>query len=455
MHRFFANNLQLALRLAGVCLFLLPATGQAQQAPVPAGMIADPQSGCATTNPIPRVGESIRWTGGCSNGLLSGPGTLLWLRDGRARERNEGTFVDGEMDGQASTQFSDGTLVIGQYRRGVRNGEFVIRRPNGNNIRAVYADGQLISERRLSDSEIRDFRERPADQPVAALPAPAATPQPQYAQQPVQYYQPAPAYQAPAYQVPAYQQQPAGAQPYVSPWSPSAYRPNGGMISATAPPQTYQQPIYQQPAYQAPAYQPPVYQQPAYQPYAMPQIVPAPAPQAMPAPTMLAATDRVNALGGPDVALNDAMMLERAGRNAEAAQLYADIAALTGNTPTGLLANERAQRLRAPMPQVVAYPGAAAPLMGTTPLDYAQRRQPLAGRFVCSAPGIFPNRANWCGRALREEGNDVEVEVRSVRLNRFFAIGFSAAPCTGNTFLSIFGSGKRIWVSRGCLGGNL
>lgn len=432
--------------------------GQIPSQPQP-GFIADPENGCATSNPIPRLGETIRWSGDCANGLLHGQGTLLWLRDGKPRERNEGSFLAGELDGQASTTFADGTLLVGQYRRGIRHGEFILRRPNGTTIRAVYADGALISERQLEAQDLRQMRERPPQPipvpPVLAQAPPQAAPLPQYQQQ---VYQPAPVYPpaaayapqayAPAYQPQAYQPQAyaspayvptvvAQANPaYVSPWSPTAYR------GAASQPPAYQAPAYQQPAYQQPAYQPPVYQA-------------APYPQPVSASVMYEASGRINALGGPELALGDAMMLERAGRNAEAAQLYSQIAAVAGNTATGLLANERAQRLRAPAVQVVAYPGAALPLMGTVPLDYAERRQSLAGRYVCTAPNIFARQANWCGRVLREEGNEVEVEVRSLRLNSFFAIGFSSAPCTGNRFLSIFSSGKRIWVSRGCLGGEL
>ncbi|MBP7064747.1 MAG: hypothetical protein KBB36_11310 [Ferrovibrio sp.] len=439
---------------AGYALMALHGVAaQPQPATQMPGFIVDAENGCATSNPIPRLGETIRWSGDCANGLLHGQGTLLWLRDGKPRERNEGSFLAGELDGQASTTFADGTLLVGQYRRGIRHGEFILRRPNGATIRAVYADGALISERQMEASEMRQMRERPP-QPIPVQPQMQAQLPPQYQQQVYQAppaYQPQAAYTPPAYVPPVYV--PTTVAPavapastgYVSPWSPSAYR------GAAAP--VYQAPAYQQvPAYQAPAYQPPAYQQPAYQ---APVYQAAPYPQPVSASVMYEASGRVGALGGPELALGDAMMLERAGRNAEAAQLYGQIAAVAGNTATGLLANERAQRLRSPAVQMVAYPGAALPLMGTVPLDYAERRQPLAGRYICTAPNIFAKQANWCGRVLREEGNEVEVEVRSLRLNSFFAIGFSSAPCTGNRFLSIFSSGKRIWVSRGCLGGEL
>ena len=194
-------------------------------------------------------------------------------------------------------------------------------------------------------------------------------------------------------------------------------------------------------------------------PLPAPPAVPVQMAASMPAPQPVAAVGnqgiRVGMLGGPDPALSEAMMLERAGRNDEAASLYAEIAAVTGTTPTGLLAAERATKLRAPGDRLVAYQNAPLVLPGMTALANAAQRAPLNGKFVCSARELFDNNANWCGRVLREEGNDVEIEVRSLKFNRLFAIGFSAAPCTGGRFLGPFAEGTKMWVSRGCLEGNL
>lgn len=502
------------------------AAGQAspQAGRLPGGMIADPENGCATSNPLPRAGETIRWRGGCRDGLLSGPGILLWLQDGRVREQNEGLFIDGELDGQATTTFVDGSMVVGNYVRGVRHGEFVIRRANGDNIRAIFADGRLISERRLNDSDLRNFRDRDqaaVTMPVVAAPAAAPAVAPQaYAPQAYapQAYAPQ-AYAPQAYTPQAYapQAQPAPvyaaapvyatapvmtdsmqiARASISPWSPNAYQANAQQSPV------YQQAVYQQAAYPQAVYQPVSYPAPPPQPvpqYAPPaayQYQPAPwqpaayayrgppqvyasavpqpfempsyypqtasydprvaivqAPQPSATSTVTAAHGRVMALGGPEQAIGDAMMLERAGRNEEAAQLYGDIALVAGSSPAGQLAAQRAATLRAPNTRLAVNPAGIVPLPGLTPLAYGERRPTMAGKFVCSARGLFANNANWCGRVLREEGNDVEVEVRNIRLNRLFAVGFSAAPCTGGRFLSIFGQGSRIWVSRGCLEGN-
>lgn len=413
--------------------------GLRNAAPVPGGdgLLIDPENGCGTSNPIPRLGETIRWQGGCRDGLLDGQGTLMWFQDGKIREKNEGAFAEGELEGQATTTFADGSMIIGNYSRGVRHGEFIIRRAIGSNIRALYAQGKLVSERELSDEELRSFRDgkyRPA--PIeAASAAAAAAPVTQTAQPPLPVVpssarpQANPAF-APAPAAPAVTQ-----GDIIVPWSPRAYGNTGatGVMVAGMP-----TPLPAAPAPIVPA-----------------QAAAMPAMQTM--PTMQAApvtTPRVGMLGGPDQALNEAMLLERAGRNDEAAQLYAEIASVTGATPTGLLAAERAAKLRAPGDRPVAYQNAPLALPGTTILANAAQRVPLNGKFVCSARDIFDNNANWCGRALREEGNDVEVEIRSLKFNRLFAVGFSAAPCTGGRFLGPFAEGTKIWVARGCLEGN-
>jgi hypothetical protein len=514
---------------ATLCAVFAPVSALGQTAPLATtGFIRDAENGCGTSNPIPRPGESIRWRGGCRDGLLDGPGALMWLQDGKVREQNEGTFVAGEVDGQATTSFPDGSMVVGTYARGVRHGEFLIRRANGDAIRAIFADGQLLSERQLNAAELRALRDRSTvEMPVA--PAPAARATAPTMQAPVAAGPPPPAVVAPAAPVTAAPAaapvMPAPAQPAravaavsaapspppgsprggaaASPWSPSANlaalraasAPGGTTAAAAGAPwsptsnlsalglptapvaATPVVPAAYVPAAAMPAAAPlplprpatgyaaapqpaylPASQAPAYQP--APQIAyAAAAPQTVaatvPVSTPASASQRVMDQGGVDQAIGDAMLLERAGRNGEALALYSEVAMAAAGTPTGQLAAERAARLAAPGDRPVAYAGAPLPLPGPTPLEQADRRQMLAGRLVCSARDIFPSSANWCGRVLREEGNDVEVELRSLRTNRLFAVGFAAAPCTGGKFLGPFAEGERIWVSRGCLEGNL
>ena len=120
----------------------------------PSGWIVDGVSGCATSNPQPMAGESIRWFGSCGNGKLGGQGTLIWYRDGREVERNEGGFRGGELHGEVVTTFDDGGYIVGEYVDGQRNGNFIIRRPDGSYLHTIYEDGKLSARLTTSAAEI-------------------------------------------------------------------------------------------------------------------------------------------------------------------------------------------------------------------------------------------------------------------------------------------------------------
>ncbi len=124
--------------------------------------IRDPENGCATSNPYPRPDESIQWSGRCLNGLLHGKGVLIWMRNGIAIERDEGVFRNGELEGPARILFADGSTIWGNYRQGVRDGEFLIQRPDGAYIRAIYDRGALLREESLTREQVRDLRNRRA-----------------------------------------------------------------------------------------------------------------------------------------------------------------------------------------------------------------------------------------------------------------------------------------------------
>lgn len=145
---------QISLILAAPILALLVTDARAQGS----GLIKDPESGCATSNPFPRPNESIRWTGRCRDGKLSGPGVLIWYADGREYERDEGTFRNGELDGEATITFANGNRIFGTYRNGVRDGEFVIESPDGRLVQAVYREGAFVAEREMTAAQVTAFR---------------------------------------------------------------------------------------------------------------------------------------------------------------------------------------------------------------------------------------------------------------------------------------------------------
>ncbi|WP_119420685.1 hypothetical protein [Desertibaculum subflavum] len=247
----------------------------------PAGaatLVSDPDSKCATSNPYPQGQESIRWTGGCRDGLLDGAGTLTWYRDGRWTERNEGTFRAGELHGNAITTFPDGSTIAGSYVDGRRHGEFVLARVNDTYSRSLYRDDQLVEERPLTRQQMLaliDQRKAQAGQPRPALPAPAAVAPPRPAAAPQV------AYAAPA-AVPAVAAAPSTfplpapavssmthARAVTPPWSPIA---NAAAVAAYPAPVQVAAPVAV-PAVAVPAYAPPA----VASPVAAPAVATAPA----------------------------------------------------------------------------------------------------------------------------------------------------------------------------------
>ncbi|MEQ9641341.1 MAG: hypothetical protein RIM84_15055, partial [Alphaproteobacteria bacterium] len=116
--------------------------------------IVDPDKGCGTSNPFPNPDDRIEWDGGCRNGMLHGPGTLIWSQKGEEYERDEGNFTDGELDGPAIISFPDGRRIHGRYRDGTRDGPFTVVMPDGTHVRATYRDGELVGEYQMSASEV-------------------------------------------------------------------------------------------------------------------------------------------------------------------------------------------------------------------------------------------------------------------------------------------------------------
>jgi len=93
--------------------------------------IKDNSSNCWAANPDPSPGETIAWTGGCENNLLSGQGTLTWYINGKAVGRDEGTFRNGELSGHGHLSFADGASYEGDFP-----GKGTLTLPNGQKIQA-------------------------------------------------------------------------------------------------------------------------------------------------------------------------------------------------------------------------------------------------------------------------------------------------------------------------------
>ena len=119
---------QATFRLATLALAILalagPAAAQSAQAGarLPSGWMADARRGCKVWNPQPEPGETVEWSGGCTDGLASGPGVTRWLENGLVTERTEGTRVAGHLQGPGVTELPNGDRFEGAFKDDRKDG---------------------------------------------------------------------------------------------------------------------------------------------------------------------------------------------------------------------------------------------------------------------------------------------------------------------------------------------
>lgn len=80
-------------------------------------------AGCYLWNPVPVDGESVSWSGECSNGFAQGDGRIDWYQHGALDAISETRFRDGRRHGPTVFRDTDGTLTAeGPYVNGQRHG---------------------------------------------------------------------------------------------------------------------------------------------------------------------------------------------------------------------------------------------------------------------------------------------------------------------------------------------
>ena len=111
---------------------------------------------------------------------------------------------------------------------------------------------------------------------------------------------------------------------------------------------------------------------------------------------------------------------ERAGRDREAAQLYAQLVNAYPTTGIAAMARERRATLQR---------RANAPSRATTlPSEVS-----MAGAYLCTRRGLYPNESKWCGFVRGEIEDQLRVEVREISYNGLFIE--ASSPATANALL--------------------
>ena len=96
-----------------------------------------------SANHTGRQHPKISWSGECAEGKPAGAGKETWRyrKDGgRVTSTYEGSYVDGQMEGQWVTRGSDSETVA-HYRNGVLHGHFVERATNGD----IRHEGEYVN----------------------------------------------------------------------------------------------------------------------------------------------------------------------------------------------------------------------------------------------------------------------------------------------------------------------
>ena len=85
--------------------------------------------------------QTVTWTGGCSDSLVSGTGTSKWIRGSEAFEAS-GLYRNGKATGHWVQRSSDGNTLEGSYMDGKAHGRWTLRFANGGVAEGPFVDGK-------------------------------------------------------------------------------------------------------------------------------------------------------------------------------------------------------------------------------------------------------------------------------------------------------------------------
>jgi hypothetical protein len=128
-----ARILPLLVLAASAC-----APAFAEEAPA---WIGAPDCRLAPLDPAPAQAPS--WSGGCKDGFADGKGTVEWQSASGKRYRLEAVFVAGQVRGEGTLRYPDGTQYIGTLRNGKPDGRGYLRYADGTQYEGDVRMGEL------------------------------------------------------------------------------------------------------------------------------------------------------------------------------------------------------------------------------------------------------------------------------------------------------------------------
>ena len=92
---------------------------------------------CKVWNPAPKPGETVDWSGSCTDGKASGSGRLIW-RGSYGTTTYTGQFRGGREHGHGTFVWQSGNRYKGQWRNGKRHGRGTFRWKDGATYRGSW-----------------------------------------------------------------------------------------------------------------------------------------------------------------------------------------------------------------------------------------------------------------------------------------------------------------------------
>jgi hypothetical protein len=128
-------------RFGAIIALALCAASAAHAQETPSRWIVDARSGCRLWSLAPSLDERIEWSGACVGGYGQGHGTLKWYVGGAFVEADDGMFVKGMLNGQATLTFADGERFHGEFRGHLPNGRGTLKTADGQIYSGAWTDG--------------------------------------------------------------------------------------------------------------------------------------------------------------------------------------------------------------------------------------------------------------------------------------------------------------------------
>ena len=182
--------------------------------------LTDAKSNCALFDGNAQAGDTVAWSGDCTNGLASGQGTATFSRDGAvvesvtaefakgvapdghivahwgagwsydgdtlhgqfngagvlindSHDRFDGNWTNGKMNGQGVLTRANGETYDGAWKDDQPNGPGVLTRPDGTRVEGSFLDGKLAPANTIARTDVEpdSAQPKPAE---ATSPAPDA-----------------------------------------------------------------------------------------------------------------------------------------------------------------------------------------------------------------------------------------------------------------------------------------